>query len=292
MNEGPLLVLGCGYVGTRLAHAARAAGRVVRVCARGTGRLGPLAQQGIEVKYADVAIPKQITAAVSGLHGATVVFSVPPATSGPAGAAVRNAMQAAYGIGARAFIYFSTSGMYGAQPDDDVWVDEDTDIAHDDPPMKGAQTDELVISQCEYEQLRRVVLRLAPVYGPGRGVRERLRKGEYKLLDDGAHAISRIHVDDVVKTVFAVEDRAENGALFLVADDEPTTQRAYASWLAERMNVPMPGSRSMFESGGARVAHRNRKVRNTRLKEALGLALTYPTFREGEAAIEEELARE
>ncbi len=292
MNDGPLLVLGCGYVGTRLALAARAGGRVVRVCARGTGRLAHLAAKGIEVKYADVAISKHITAAAASLHGATVVYSVPPASSGPAGAAVRNAMQAAYGVGARAFIYFSTSGMYGPNPDDDVWVDEDTDISHDDPPMKGAQTDELVISQCEYDQLRRIVLRLAPVYGPGRGVRERLRKGEYKLLDDGAHAISRIHVDDVVKTVFAAEDRAENGAMFLVADDEPTTQRDYATWLAARMNVPMPGSRSMYDPGGQRIAHRNRKIRNTRLKEALGLTLTYPSFREGEAAIEEELARE
>lgn len=292
MSEAPLLVLGCGYVGTRLALAARKAGRTVRVGARGTGRLAALAQHGVEVKYLDAAIPKQLTAMVSGLHGCTVVYSIPPASSGPAGAAVRNAMQAAYSVGAGAFIYFSSSGMYGAMPDDDVWIDETTDVVHDDPPMKGVQTDEHVISQCQFDRLRTVVLRLAPVYGPGRGVRERLRKGDYKLLDDGAHAISRIHVDDVVKTVFAAEDRAETGTLFLVADDEPTTQREYATWLAERMKVDMPGSRSLYESGARQVAHRNRKIRNTKLKEALGLTLTYPTFREGEVAIEEELARE
>lgn len=292
MSDAPLLVLGCGYVGTRLALAARAAGRTVRVCARGTGRLAHLAQQGIEVKYLDVSIPKQLTAAVSGLHGGTVVYSIPPATSGPPGAAVRAAMQAAYGVGANAFIYFSSSGMYGPLPDDEVWIDEDSDVTHDDPPMQGVQTDELVITQSQFDRLRTVVLRLAPVYGPGRGVRERLRKGEYKLLDDGAHAISRIHVDDVVKVVFAAEDRAETGALLLVADDEPTTQRDYATWLCERMNVKMPASRSLYEPGGRQVAHRNRKIRNTRLKETLGLTLTYPTFREGEVAIEEELARE
>ncbi len=292
MSDAPLLVLGCGYVGTRLALAARAAGRTVRVCARGTGRLAHLAQKGIEVKYLDASIPKQLTAAVSGLHGATVVYSIPPATSGPPGAAVRGALQAAYSVGANSFIYFSSSGMYGPLPDDDVWIDEDTDVTHDDPPMKGVQTDELVITQNQFDRLRTVVLRLAPVYGPGRGVRERLRKGDYKLLDGGAHAISRIHVDDVVKVVFAAEDRAETGALLLVADDEPTTQRDYATWLAERMNVKMPGSRALYEPGGTRVAHRNRKIKNTRLKETLGLTLTYPTYREGEVAIEEELARE
>jgi len=290
VSDAPLIILGCGYVGTRLARAARAAGRTVRACARGTGRLGPLAGLGIEVKYLDAAIPKQLTAAVASLHGATVVYSIPPASSGPPGAAVRNALQAAYSVGAGAFIYLSSSGMYGAMPDDDVWIDEDSPLVHDDPPMQGVQTDELVISQNTFDKLRTVVLRLAPVYGPGRGVRNRLAKGDYKILDEGQHAISRIHVDDVVKVVFAAEDRAPRGSLMLVADDEPTTQGEYAKWLSDRMGLPMPPSRSMYEPGAARVAHRNRKIRNTRLKTTLGLELTYPTFREGEAAIEAELA--
>ena len=45
----------------------------------------------------------------------------------------------------------------------------------------------------------------------------------------------------------------------------------------------------MYEPGKARTPHRNRRIRNAKLKEILGIALTYPTFREGEAAIEAEL---
>jgi len=292
VSDAPLIVLGCGYVGTRLAKTARAAGRTVRVCGRSTGRLAPLAKLGIEVKYMDIAMPKQITAAVASLHGATVVYSVPAASSGPPGHAVRNSLQAAYSVGSTAFIYLSSSGLYGSAPDDDAWIDEDTPVVIDDQPMLGVQNDEQMINQSTFENLRTVILRLAPVYGPGRGVRERMRKGEYKLLDEGQHAISRIHIDDVVKTVFAVEDRAPQGAsTFLVADDEPTTQLAYATWLADRMGLPMPSSRAMYEAGSPRI-HRNRKIRNTRLKETLGLALSYPSFREGEVQIEEELARE
>jgi nucleoside-diphosphate-sugar epimerase len=125
------------------------------------------------------------------------------------------------------------------------------------------------------------------VYGPGRGVRERLRKGEYRILDDGKHAISRIHVDDVARVVFAAEDRAPAKSTYLVADDEPTTQGEYAAWLTERMGLPMPASRNMFEPGAPRV-HRNRRIRNAKLKRELGIALQYPTFREGEAGIEAE----
>jgi nucleoside-diphosphate-sugar epimerase len=290
LRVAPLIVLGCGYVGSRLARAARAEGEQVRVCARSTGRLAPLAALGAEVKYLDAAMPKQLGPVMASMHGATVVYSIPAASPLPPGLSVRNALQAAYGGGAATFIYFSTSGLYGAGPEDDVWIDEDTPVAHDDPVMKNALADEDELARCTFDRIRLVTLRLAPVYGPGRGVRERLRKGEYRLLDDGSHAISRIHVDDVVGVVTAAAERAPSKSLYLVADDEPTTQRDYATWLCERMQLPLPPSRSMYEPGASRVAHRNRKIRNAKLKRELGIELRYPTFREGEAAIEAELS--
>ena len=286
----PLIVLGCGYVGSRLARAALGNGEIVRVCARSTGRLQPLGAEGAQVKYLDAAVPKQLGPVIAGLHGATVVYSIPASSPLPPGVSVRNALQAAYGGGAGAFIYLSSSGLYGAMPDDDVWIDEDTQVAHDDPAMKNVLADEDELTRCTFDRLRLVTLRLAPVYGPGRGVRVRLTKGDYRLLDDGSHAISRIHVDDVARVVFAAAERATTRSTYLVADDEPTTQHAYATWLCERMKLPLPATRSLFEPGAPRVAHRNRKIRNAKLKRELELELRYPTYREGEAAIEAELA--
>ncbi|MEO8700583.1 MAG: NAD-dependent epimerase/dehydratase family protein [Kofleriaceae bacterium] len=283
----PLIILGCGYVGSRIARTALAAGRTVRVCSRSTGRLAPLGELGAEVKYVDAAMQKQLTAAMASSHGATVVYAVPPINSIPPPTAIRAALQAAYGGGATCFIYFSTSGLYGQQPDDDAWIDEDTPIAHDDPAMKAILEVEDAIRTSTFDRVRTVILRLAPVYGPGRGVRERLRKGEYRILDDGKHAISRIHVDDVARIVFAAEQHAPTKSTYLVADDEPTTQGEYATWLTQRMGVAMPPSRNMFEPGAPRV-HRNRRIRNAKLKRELEVTLAYPTFREGEAAIEAE----
>jgi nucleoside-diphosphate-sugar epimerase len=286
----PIVILGCGYVGARLARAALAEGRAVRVCARSTGRLGPLGALGAQVKYLDGGVPKGFTAALNGMAGATVVYSIPPVASLPPGQAIRAALQAAYGFGAACFIHFSSAGLYGAQPDDEAWIDEDTPTTHDDPPMANVRSDEDAVLAAGFETLRTVILRLAPVYGPGRGVRERLRRNEYRLLDEGQHAISRIHVDDVVRIVLAAEERAPARSCFLVADDEPTTQGDYARWLCERMGLPLPPSRSMFQPGAARATHRNRRIRNDRMKRALALELRYPSFREGEAAIEAELA--
>jgi hypothetical protein len=52
------------------------------------------------------------------------------------------------------------------------------------------------------------------------------------------------------------------------------------------MGLPLPPSRSIFEPGASRVAFRNRRIRNAKLKQELGVELLYPTFREGEAQIE------
>ena len=286
----PIVILGCGFLGTRIARAALAQGRAVRVCARSTGRLAPLRELGAEVKFLDAAVPKQLTAAMSGMHGATAIYSIPPITALPPGQTMRHALQAAYGGGASCFIYFSSSGLYGADPDDDVWIDEDTPITYDDGPMRNILSDEDEVAACTFDRLRTVILRIAPVYGGGRGIRARLRKGDYRILEDGQHATSRIHVDDLVQVVFAAEAHAPRGARYLVADDEPTTQGAYARWLTERLGLPMPPSRPMIEPGIPRAAHRNRKIRNARMKAELGVTLRYPSFREGEAAIDEEEA--
>lgn len=284
----PLVILGCGYIGSRLARAALADGRQVRVCARSTGKLAALADLGAEVKYLDIAMPKQLPAAVAGMAGGTVVYSIPPVGTLPPRDAVRRALQATAGARAECFIFLSSSGLYGADPDDDTWIDEETPIDLHDQAMAGVQTDEDAVVMSSHERLRSVILRLAPVYGPGRGVRARLRAGQYRLLDGGSHAISRIHVDDAVQVILAAEERAPDKAMYLVADDEPTTQAAYAAWLCERMGLPLPPSRAALEPGKAKVAHRNRKIRNAKMKAELGVELRYPSFHRGEAAIEAE----
>lgn len=284
-----LVILGCGYVGTRIAKAALAEGRTVRVCSRSTGRLQPLGELGAQVKFVDASVPKSFTAALSGMAGATVVYSIPPVTTLPPRHAMRAALQAAYGAGVGCFVYFSSCGLYGDAPDDDTWIDEDTPTTPD-AAMQNVVSDELEIQSSSFDKLRTVILRMAPVYGPGRGVRERLKKGTYSILEDGQHVTSRIYVDDVARIIAAAEQHAPNKAVYLVGDDQPVTQGEYAKWLSERLGLGMPPSRQIVEQGKPRVAHRNRRIRNTRLKQELQLELKCPTFREGEAAIEAELA--
>src|SRR3569623_2414941 len=140
---------------------------------------------------------------------------------------MRAARQAAYGAGIDRFIYFSSCGLYGDEPDDETWIDEDTPT-HPDHAMETSVSDEAEIASATFERLRPVRRRLAPGFGPGRGVRERMRKGTYKILEDGQHVTSRIHIDDVVTVVLAAEARAPAGSVYLVGDAAPPRQGGYA----------------------------------------------------------------
>src|SRR5262249_61640130 len=95
--------------------------------------------------------------------------------------------------------------------------------------------EEQAVELARLSGLSTVVLRLAALYGPGRGVRERLRAGNYQLIDEGRHYFSRVHVDDVVGIVRAAAARAAAGALYCVSDDRPSTQAEDAAWVVDRL---------------------------------------------------------
>src|SRR5215470_7396830 len=283
-----LVILGCGYIGTRLARAALAQGRQVRVCSRSTGRHEGLRQLGAEVHAFDATKPRQAGPAIHGAPMPTVVYSVPPLPDVPAGVAVARAAEAALNAGARSFIFLSSAGLYGDLPDDDASIDESSAAAHDDPAMASYFTDEAAVEAAGFAGLRTCMLRLAAVYGPGRGVRARLRAGNYKLLDEGRHAISRIYIDDLVRILLAAEEKAPQGSLYVVGDDKPTSQREYAEWLCQRLGIPLPGSVASYAPGMRRQQHRGRRINNAKLKADLGVKLECPTYVEGETRLEAE----
>ena len=150
--------------------------------------------------------------------------------------------------------------------------------------------EESAVEMARLAGLSTVILRLAAIYGPGRGVRERLKAGSYKLIDDGEHYFSRVHVDDIVGILRAAAERAPGGAVYCVSDDRPTTQREYADWLVARLGVAPPPSVPSLAPGKPRRGVRNRKVVNARLKRELDYRFRYPSYVEGEAAIEAEEA--
>lgn len=291
----PYVILGCGYVGTRLCQSLLADGARVRVGARRVALLEPLRERGAEVVYFDAGRPHQFGPVLLGLDRPVVVYSIPGVPDLPQGEAVRRAATAALRMHARAFIYLGSSAVYGRSEEHltSEWVDEDTAVASNDPDAALRLADEAAVQSVAQAGLRVVVLRLAAIYGPAlsssqpaRGVRQRLRANQYKLWDGGRYYFSRIVVDDLVRVIRAAAERAPVGATYVVGDDHPCPQGEYGRWLASHLGLPEPPQADSHQSRSAGNSIRGRRLNNARLKRELGVTLAYPSYKEGELYID------
>jgi nucleoside-diphosphate-sugar epimerase len=280
-------IFGCGYVGRRLTEKLIERGDAVRAMVRNTARLEPLRQRGVDVRAFDAAKLRTFGPALFGLASPVVVYSIPPVPGMPAGESVHRASEAAGAVGATRFIYLSSTAVYGETPDGE-WVDEDTPRSLSDPDAMPRVADEGAVETAALAGLPTVILRLTAIYGPGRGVRERLRAGTYQLIDGGSHVFSRVHVDDLVAIIVHAATAAPPRAVYCVSDDKPTPQLEYTEWLCKRLGVPLPPQVDSMAPGKRRRPVRNRAVSNQRLKEQLQYQFRYPSYVEGEMAIEKE----
>ena len=90
--------------------------------------------------------------------------------------------------------------------------------------------------------------------------------------------LNLIHVDDAAAAVVAAAAAGPvTGQTFVVSDGHPPTRGEYAEWLATQMGVAPP----VFEAGSGL----GKRVRNARVVHELGLRLSYPSYREGLAAM-------
>ena len=218
------------------------------------------------------------------MDAAAVLVSVPPHEDGDP-VLVHFAGTIAGAPQLQAIVYLSTVGVYGDH--DGAWVDERTPAA----PVSDRSRERLVAEQ-EWAALgaragRAVaVLRLSGIYGPGQNALVQVARGTAKRIDKPGQVFNRVHVADIAQAIDAAFARRANGA-FNVTDDEPTPQGTPIAFAAELLGVAPPpeipfaqAAKSMSPMALSFYGE-SKRVRNDKLKRELGVALRYPTYREG-----------
>jgi len=269
----PLTILGCGFTGLALARQARAQGRIVRATLRDPARIAALEALGVEV----VARPTLEPAALAPwLEGAGVVVCFPP--DGHTDAAIAPALRTAAGL-----VYVSSTGVYGALRG---LIDADTPAAPNDDR---GQT--RLAAEGLYRAAGATVLRAAGIYGPGRGLHLRLLRRDFRAPDDAHKVVSRIHVDDLAALCLAAADadRVAGGRAWPVADAGPTPQAEVIAGLCAWLGLALPPTVAVHDAPP--TLRHDRSVDGRAAFATLGLALRYPTWREGfRACLEAEAA--
>ena len=275
------LIIGCGYLGRRVADRWLAQGRHVHAATRRAEEADAMRHAGLDAVVCDVLD----AASLARLPRAdVVVYAV--GFDRRSGATMR----AVYVDGlARVldhlpapgrFVYVSSSSVYGQT--DGGWVDETS-------PTEPREEAGRVVLDAERVLRDRlpgaVVLRFSGIYGPGRLLRRQtIERGE-PIVGDADKWLNLIHVEDGAGVVLAAAERGGEGQTYNVCDDEPVRRRDFYAELARVLSAPPP----RFEPpppGQPPPPHElaHRRIRNRKMREELRAELRYPGYREGLAA--------
>ena len=289
--QAHLFCFGLGYSATVLGRNLMAQGWRVSGTTRTLQRAEALRREGFAVHLFDRDKPLANLSAA--LHGARhVLVSTPPDAGGdPVLAMLADA------LGPRArdwqwLGYLSTTGVYGDQGG--AWVDETTPLH----PASERARRRLAAERGWQAFAARCgaplhIFRLPGIYGPGRSPLDALRAGSARRIDKPGQVFSRIHVEDLAQALAASMAKPDPGAIYNICDDEPAPQHAVIAHAATLLGMAPPPLEPFVDAAKTMSAMaqsfyaESKRVRNEKMKRALGVRLLYPTYRDGLAALKD-----
>ena len=280
-----LLVFGPGYSASAVIARLRGRCESIVATARTSDRANALEANGIRpVAFDGSDVSTELADTIG--DATHILVSIAPGESGDPVLGVA-AGEIASAPNLRAVTYLSTVGVYGDHRGE--WVDEATQPL----PKSRRSLDRLAAEQswtrlAEEAGKRLAILRLAGIYGSGRNALINLANGTARRVVKQGQLFNRISVDDIAAAVDAAVEREASG-VFNVTDDEPAPPQAVLAFAAGLMSIDPPPEIPFGEADLSPIARsfygENKRVRNTRLKQSLGIALAYPTYREGLTAL-------
>jgi dihydroflavonol-4-reductase len=233
-GEGLALVTGAsGFVGSHIVRLLTARGRKVRVLLRKTSRQVALQNLPIEIVYGDVLDPASLQAALQGCD--TVFHSVvdprfwltdqTPIYRNNVDGLV-NTMDAALACGVDRFVFTSTMGTLGLNPDGPVTEDTPFNWLDRAPPYISArfEAENRFFDYCRHKGLPGVALCVANTYGPQdyqptphNGQLWQIAQGKAKVALDVAQPT--VDIRDVAEAALAAETRGRTGERYIIANE-------------------------------------------------------------------------
>ena len=269
------LIIGCGYLGHRIAALWHNQGqRVLATSRRPATFTGSVA----EAVVCDVLDPETLRDLP---EVDTVVYAIGFDRS--AGASMRSVYVDGLANvlerlpAPRKFIYVSSSSVYGQT--DGGWVDEE---AATEPLEEAGQIVRAAEKVLEAKLPDAVVLRFAGIYGPDRLLRQKAILAGEPIVGDGDKWLNLIHVEDGARVVLAAEQHARPGRTYNVCDNQPVKRHVFYAVLAQQLAAPPPcfvPPPSDMPSPPHEKA--NRRLRNQRMREELQVTLRYENYQAG-----------
>lgn len=279
-----LFCFGIGYSAGVLARQLLADGWRVAGTARTEEQADRLRGAGIAALPFERGRPLPAGALAGVTH---LLSSVPPDDQGDPVLDV-HAADIASVEGLRWVGYLSTTGVYGDWRG--AWVDETSPLRPSlDRSWRRVYAETGWMDLWRHHGLPVHLFRLAGIYGPGRSAIDNVRQGKAQRIVKRGQVFSRIHVEDLAAVLRASMAKPDPGAIYNVCDDDAAPPQTVVTYACELLGVEPPPEVAYETAQLSAMARSfyvdNKRVRNDRIKEELGVKFKYPTYREGLRAI-------
>jgi nucleoside-diphosphate-sugar epimerase len=277
------LIIGCGYLGRRVAARWIADGDDVFALTRSEQNATSLQKQGITPILGDVTSSttlQSLPACDTVLHA--VGFDRTAAASKRAVYVdgLSSVLDRMAGLCGR-FIHISSTSVYGQQEGE--WVDEDSPCeAKNESGEICIAAERLVLDRFSSNATKGqgTVLRLSGIYGPDRLLsRIDALKNAQPLPGPEDGWLNLIHVEDAAQAIVTCAKAETIESVYLVSDDRPVLRGDYYRLLAKLVNAPEP----TFDPDAVARHSRgiNKRCRNQKLREGLSVTLQFPDIESG-----------
>jgi nucleoside-diphosphate-sugar epimerase len=272
-----VIVLGCGDVGLRFAHAVSGRMRVFGVVRRADAAGAVRAAGAVPVR-ADLDDGRSLRR-LAGL-APRVLHSAPPPGDGRDDPRTRRALAALHG--ARTWVYLSTTGVYGDCGG--ARFDETRAPApRNDRAVRRVAAERRLRRRAASGAIRATVLRVPGIYAAERLPIERLQRGTPALLDADDVYTNHIHADDLAHIAFVALWRGRSQRTLHAVDDTDMKMGEYFDAVARAYGLTAPPrlARDALRAAVSPMLYsfmsESRRLDNRRLHRELRARLRWPT---------------
>lgn len=286
--EKSVLIVGCGYIGRRVAGLLQAGGVAVTGCVRSLESAEQLRFAGIGVVRIDLDSAAAPPGWAVGFR--EIFYFAPPPPEGETDTRMRRFLLALDpDQPPRRIVYISTSAVYGDCGG--AWITEEREPG---PTTARGQrrldAEQQLTAWCRAHGSEWVVLRVPGIYGPGKLPLSRLRKGLPVLREQDAPYTNRIHGDDLAAICVAAMHSEFPDTVYNVSDGHPGNMTDYFFRVAAAAGLPRPPvvtraeAQQQLSAGMLSFLNDSRRMDNSKLRRELGIELRYPDLDAGLAA--------
>jgi nucleoside-diphosphate-sugar epimerase len=277
--ENPVLIVGCGYIGRRVAALLQAQQCGVAGMVRSPDSVAELSALDIDGICAD------LDSGVPAVAADEIFYFAPPPRSGDRDTRMSRFL-GAITAPPRRIVYISTSAVYGDC--NGAWITEQQPVnPTTDRGRRRLDAERQLTAWAEQHDTQWLVLRVPGIYGPDKLPLARLRRRLPVLREADSPWTNRIHGDDLAAICVAAMQSVHANTVYNVSDGHPGNMTDYFFRVADAAGLARPDEVSPVEAetvlsaGMLSFLNDSRRMRNDKLLRELDIELQYPDLSAG-----------